>query len=59
VSYTYDVNTNTNYNADAEARAGRYGMAAVARFLGRELASLQGATALGGVVNAPPVLDLR
>jgi hypothetical protein len=35
--YTYDVNTNTNYNPDAEARAGRYGMRAVARYLGEEL----------------------
>ena len=32
--YTYDVNTNTNYNQDAEARAGRSGMAEVARYLG-------------------------
>jgi hypothetical protein len=36
--YTYDVNTNTNYNPEAEARAGRSGMAALARFLGGELA---------------------
>jgi hypothetical protein len=36
--YTYDVNTNTNYNPDAEARAGRSAMAALARFLGAELA---------------------
>ena len=36
--YTYDVNTNTNYNPDAEARAGRSGMAALARYLGGELA---------------------
>jgi hypothetical protein len=35
--YTYDVNTNTNYNPDAEARAGRFGMRAVARYLGEEL----------------------
>src|SRR6266853_3346805 len=35
--YTYDVNTNTNYNADAEARAGRSGMAELARYLGAEL----------------------
>jgi hypothetical protein len=32
--YTYDVNTNTNYNQDAEARAGRSGMAELARYLG-------------------------
>ncbi|HEX5078751.1 MAG TPA: hypothetical protein VFV80_06325 [Geminicoccaceae bacterium] len=38
---TYDVNTNTNYNAQAEAVAGRYGMRELARFLGRELATLQ------------------
>src|SRR5271169_285321 len=31
--YTYDVNTNTNYNPDAEARAGRSGMATLARYL--------------------------
>ena len=35
--YTYDVNTNTNYNPDAEARAGRSGMAELARYLGTEL----------------------
>ncbi len=35
--YTYDVNTNTNYNPDAEARAGRSGMAQLARYLGAEL----------------------
>jgi D-alanine-D-alanine ligase-like ATP-grasp enzyme len=38
--YTYDVNTNTNYNPDAEARAGRSAMAALARFLGSELAKV-------------------
>jgi hypothetical protein len=38
IPYTYDVNTNTNYNPDAEARAGRSAMAALARFLGSELA---------------------
>jgi len=37
-AYTYDINTNTNYNAAAEARAGRFGMRALARFLGVELA---------------------
>lgn len=36
--YTYDINTNTNYNPDAEARAGRSAMAALADFLGEELA---------------------
>jgi hypothetical protein len=39
-AYTYDVNTNTNYNSVAEARAGRYGMRAIASFLGRELKAL-------------------
>jgi hypothetical protein len=38
--YTYDVNTNTNYNPEAEARAGRSAMAALARFLGAELANV-------------------
>jgi len=37
--YTYDVNTNTNYNQDAEARAGRSGMAELARYLGAQLAA--------------------
>jgi hypothetical protein len=37
-AYTYDVNTNTNYNGAAEAEAGRYGMRAIAGYLGRELA---------------------
>ena len=32
--YTYDINTNTNYNSAAEARAGKFGMRAVAAFLG-------------------------
>jgi hypothetical protein len=40
IAYTYDVNTNTNYNSDAERRAGRSGMAALARYLGDELATL-------------------
>ena len=39
-TYTYDVNTNTNYNADAETAAEKYGMLALARYLGRLL--LQG-----------------
>ncbi|MDX6750461.1 alpha-L-glutamate ligase [Geminicoccaceae bacterium 1502E] len=42
---TYDVNTNTNYNADAEAKAGRFGMGAVADFLGAELRRLYPAAA--------------
>jgi hypothetical protein len=40
ISFTYDVNTNTNYNPDAEARAGRSGMATLARYLGAELERL-------------------
>lgn len=39
--FTYDINTNTNYNSDAEATAGIYGMLEVAKFLGRELASVE------------------
>ncbi len=52
VAYTYDINTNTNYNPEAETRAGVSGMGAIADFLGRELASLEGARAPGssGVV---------
>ncbi|MFQ5773061.1 MAG: RimK family alpha-L-glutamate ligase [Kiloniellaceae bacterium] len=44
--FTYDVNTNTNYNAQAEADAAvpLTGMRAVARFLGEELARVQGLT---------------
>jgi hypothetical protein len=38
-SWTYDLNINTNYNAAAEAAAGVSGMAAIAAFLGRTLAS--------------------
>jgi hypothetical protein len=41
-AYTYDVNTNTNYNPAAEEKAGLYGMRAIAAYLGRELAALQG-----------------
>jgi hypothetical protein len=36
------VNTNTNYNPDAERRAGRSAMAALARYLGAELAMAAG-----------------
>jgi hypothetical protein len=39
--YTYDINTNTNYNSAAEERAGKFGMRAVAAFLGRELRALE------------------
>src|SRR5665213_1938870 len=35
--WTYDVNTNTNYNPDAEDAAGKFGMRAIARYLGDEL----------------------
>jgi hypothetical protein len=38
--FTYDVNTNTNYNSAAEAVAQKFGMKAVASFLGRELHKL-------------------
>ena len=38
--WTYDVNTNTNYNSDAEATAGRFGMRALAEYLGTELEAL-------------------
>ena len=38
--YTYDVNTNTNYNGAAEAEAGKYGMRAIAAYLGNELQRL-------------------
>jgi hypothetical protein len=34
----YDINTNTNYNSDVEAVSSRSAAAAVARFLGEELA---------------------
>ena len=43
--YTYDVNTNTNYNSDAEAQAQRYGMRAIAGYLGEELEALAAAPA--------------
>ena len=36
--FTYDVNTNTNYNPPAESKAGVSAMAAIARYLGEELA---------------------
>jgi hypothetical protein len=49
-AYTYDVNTNTNYNAEAERRAGRSGMAALARYLGDELAAAQSGRNPGGLV---------
>lgn len=39
--YTYDLNINTNYNEAAERAAGKSGMKAIARFLGRELAVLR------------------
>jgi hypothetical protein len=47
--YTYDVNTNTNYNSAAEAEAGRYGMRAIADYLGRELARAYPARAVEAV----------
>ncbi len=39
--WTYDVNTNTNYNPDAEKVAGKYGMRAIARYLGDELRRIE------------------
>jgi hypothetical protein len=39
--WTYDVNTNTNYNPDAEKVAGKFGMRAIARYLGDELRRAQ------------------
>jgi hypothetical protein len=42
--YTYDVNTNTNYNPAAEAEAGKYGMRAIARYLGDELKRVDSAS---------------
>lgn len=39
--YTYDINTNTNYNTEAEARVVKYGMLAVAEYLGEELRKLK------------------
>jgi hypothetical protein len=38
--FTYDVNTNTNYNSEAETNAGKFGMLAIAKFLGNELEKL-------------------
>ena len=51
--YTYDVNTNTNYNPDAEARAGRSGMAELARYLGTELERTPHPPATRGPVPLP------
>ena len=49
--YTYDVNTNTNYNPDAEARAGRSGMAELARYLGGQLEACSLAPLAGRVLG--------
>jgi len=38
-AYVYDINTNTNYNPEAEAAAGVSGMAAMADYLGQQLAA--------------------
>jgi hypothetical protein len=38
--FVYDVNFNTNYNPEAEAAAGKYGMKAIAAYLGLELEAL-------------------
>jgi hypothetical protein len=56
--YTYDVNTNTNYNPDAEARAGRSGMAELARYLGSELAASPSPTS-SSPMSRPTCLDFR
>ena len=40
-AFTYDINATTNFSAEAEAAAGRYGMRAVAAYLGDELAGLE------------------
>lgn len=42
----YDVNTNTNYNGDVEAVSQRSARAALARFLGRELAAVRAAVSV-------------
>jgi hypothetical protein len=44
--FTYDVNTNTNYNGAAEAETGKYGMRAIAKYLGAELEALEARTML-------------
>ena len=56
--YTYDVNTNTNYNPDAEARAGRSGMAELARYLGSELAASPSPTS-SSPMSPATCLDFR
>lgn len=38
--WAYDVNTNTNYNADAEGVAQKFGMLALAEYLGDLLAKI-------------------
>ncbi len=43
VAYTYDINQNTNYNSAAEAVAGKFGMRAIAEYLGAELRKRYGA----------------
>ena len=44
-AFTYDINATTNFSAEAEAAAGRYGMRAIAAYLGDELAGLGAAGA--------------
>jgi hypothetical protein len=56
--YTYDVNTNTNYNPEAEARAGRSGMAELARYLGGELAASLSPTSTSSM-SPPTCLGFR
>jgi hypothetical protein len=50
--WTYDVNTNTNYNPDAEKAAGKFGMRAIACYLGDELRKVQQEEARGEALAA-------
>ena len=50
--WTYDVNTNTNYNSDAEKIAGKFGMRAIARYLGDELRRVEAQQASAETVAA-------
>ena len=50
--WTYDVNTNTNYNPDAEKAAGKFGMRAIARYMGDELRKVQQEEARGEALAA-------
>lgn len=50
--WTYDVNTNTNYNSDAERAAGKFGMRAIAHYLGNELRRVQARAAHDEMITA-------